>query len=533
MPPMRPALVALVTLAAAAGACGHGADILAEATLSTRLAIHVTDGVGGPPLGARVLLFGPTGAPLEIGEIDLFGTRQGEAACMLAPGAIGTIAGIVVAPAGAELRIGSDRCVPTPAIPFGVYKVWAWHGIDHERWEGEVDVSPGRGRVVLTIPLERAWAAGGALAADLHVHAAASDDSVMPNTQRVLAQVAAGIQVVALSNHNVADSAAPAIHALGLEQTIAALPSIELTAMRAHVGIYPVLLARQVDGDAITDMEPDAVLALARTFADDPIIQLNHPRFRVTAMYDYEAWDGVSWPPPFPLTYNAVEVINGFTAFDVPDDRRIEDGVRDLYTLVDHGHPIAALGNSDTHDYNWVADGAARSFVFVPAARTDPFDQAAFIAAIRARRTEATTGPYLEVAASPRDGGPAVGPGELVAADNGAVWLDITVSVARFVVVDRVRITIGGTAGPQLVKTIPLVRGERTSHWRGRIRVGHADTWIGVTADGDTPLPLEQTGTYQRDKWKRAGDTPFAVISPILVDADGDGHWRRGDAPGL
>jgi hypothetical protein len=24
--------------------------------------------------------------------------------------------------------------------------------------------------------------------------------------------------------------------------------------------------------------------------------------------------------------------------------------------------------------------------------------------------------------------------------------------------------------------------------------------------------------------------TPFAIASPILVDADGDGRWKRGDA---
>ena len=517
---------ALAVLALAA--CSRRAELV-EATLSTRLDLRITDGEGGPPLGARVLLFGPKGTPLEIGEVDLFNTRQGEAACVLAPGAIGTISGIIVAPGGAEIRVGSDHCSPSPAIPFGTYKVWAWHGIDHERWEGEVDLSRGRGKVALTIPLERAWTAPGALAADLHVHAAASEDSTMPNTQRVLAQVAAGIQVTALANHNVADDATPAIRALGLGDTIAAIPSIELTSLRAHVGVYPVPLTRTIDGDALTELEPPELLALAHTYPD-AIVQLNHPRFRVTAMFDDVSWDGYAWPPPFSLAFDAVEVINGFTAFNAPDDRRLDDSVRDLYTLVDHGHPVAALGNSDTHDYNWVADGAARSFVYVPDARTAPFDQAAFIAAIRARHTEATTGPYLEVRASPHEGAPGVGPGALVAAESGGVWLDITVSVARFVVIDRIRVTVGTRRGPIVVATIPVVHGERTTHWAGRVPIEAADTWIGVTADGDTPLPLEQTGTYQRDKWKRPGDTPFAVISPILVDADGDGHWRRRDA---
>jgi hypothetical protein len=524
---MRRALVTLVALAA----CGNWDSpraALVTAVLGTRLVVHVTDGSDGPPLGARVLLFTGSGAPLAIGAVDLFGQRQGEAACALAPGAIGTIAGIIVAPSGADIRVGDDHCTPSPAISYGQYTVWVWHGIDHERWEGKVDLGEDRGRVDLTVPLERAWTASDALQSDLHVHAAASDDSAMPNTQRVLAQVAAGIQVTALSNHNVPDSAATAISELGLGSAIAAIPSIELTTVRAHVGIYPAPLDRSVGSDEIADLEPDALLALAHTFPGDPIIQLNHPRFRATAMYDYESWDGKSWPPPFPLTFNAVEVINGFTAFNdaAGSDRRLDDSVRDLYTLVDHGHPIAALGNSDSHDYNWVADGAARSFVFAP----QPFAQASFIEAIRQRHTEATTGPYLQVTASRSKGEPGVGPGGQVTARDGYVWLDVTVSAARFVVLDRLRVTVGTPLGATLTEQIPLVHGERVRHWAGKVYVNTVDTWIGVTADGDTPLPLEQTGTYQRDKWGRAGDTPFAVISPILVDADGDGRWRRGDA---
>ena len=70
----------------------------------------------------------------------------------------------------------------------------------------------------------------------------------------------------------------------------------------------------------------------------------------------------------------------------------------------------------------------------------------------------------------------------------------------------------------------------RSYRWTGAIEVGAADTWIGVTADGDTPLPLEQTGSYQKDKWNHPGVTPFAIASPILVDADGDHRWKRGDA---
>ena len=83
-------------------------------------------------------------------------------------------------------------------------------------------------------------------------------------------------------------------------------------------------------------------------------------------------------------------------------DRRFDDSARDLYTLYDHGHLVAPMGNSDTHDLNWVLDGTTRNYVFVDDPRTTPFDQDGFVAAIRARRVVATSGPWLETSRSPR-----------------------------------------------------------------------------------------------------------------------------------
>ena len=275
---------------------------------------------------------------------------------------------------------------------------------------------------------------------------------------------------------------------------------------------------------------PGGVFALAHAMPGNPIVQLNHPRFRFTALYDGTKWNGTSWPPPFPLGFDAVEVLAGYSAFNMPGDRRFDEGERDFYTLVDHGHLVTPLGNSDTHDLNWVLDGTARNYVTVDDPRTHPFDEAGFVAAIRARRVVATTGPYLDVEATTAEHATqTVGPGQALHA-SGSVWLDITLSQARWVHTERIRITVGTPSGPRLAQLIDVPANVRTHHWAGAIDVGTQDTWIGVTADGDTPLPLELTGTYQRDKWNRPGVTPFAIASPILVDADGDGRWKRGDA---
>ena len=209
---------------------------------------------------------------------------------------LGTWDGLVLAYGSADLRVAKAEC----AIPPGRYHVWAWRGIEYERWEGDVDLTPGRGAVALDVALERAWTPHGTLSADLHVHAAASPDSLVPNPQRVVCQVAAGIQVVGLSDHNVNGDLSEDIHELELDSTIVSIASDELTSDNLHLGVYPVPVARDKPNggapipDWIDDATTDQMFALAHSFPGNPIVQVNHPRFRSTALFDGAEWDGTS-----------------------------------------------------------------------------------------------------------------------------------------------------------------------------------------------------------------------------------------------
>jgi hypothetical protein len=279
------------------------------------------------------------------------------------------------------------------------------------------------------------------------------------------------------------------------------IPSNEITSEMMHAGIYPAGSSAPPP-DQIVHADPKTLLAKLRALPEHPIIQINHPRFRYQSLFDTTHWDGKAWPPPFPLDFDAVEVVAGYSAANVTGDRRLDDTLRDLYTLYDHGHPVAATGGSDTHDFNWVLDGTARTFVTLD---KPGYTQDAFVAAIRARHTMASSGPWLAATVGP--------------VEHGQVRLTITSAAASWMRVTRIRVQIG--------------RDEKVLPWATTASLVvdvPEDTFIGVAVDGDDPLPLPLTGTYQYDKWKHAGVTPFAVISPILIDADGDHHWKRGDA---
>lgn len=508
-------------------------------TSTTTLAVRVTDATTNQPLGARVLLIDHDGNPLHIGTIDLYGKRQGAGACIFAPGVLGSWDGLILADGSADIPIGADDCSPSPAIPYGSYTVWAWRGPEYNKWEGHVDI-PANGNVVpLNITLARAWTPHGTLAADLHVHAAASNDSHVPNPQRVTAQVAAGVQVIGLSDHNNNGDLAAEIASLNLSSVVTSIASNELSSEAAHVGVYPVIVdakAPQHGGPPPAQLEKASaqeLLRIARSLPGHPIVQVNHPRFRVTSMFDSLGWNGTSWPPPFPLDFDAVEVLNGHTAFNVTNDRRIDEAVRDFYTFTDRGFLVAPLGNSDTHHLNGVHDALCRNYVFVDDPRIAPFDEAGFIEALRHRRVEATSGPWLDVEVKTSDTASAsVGAGQALKLvrqpeQPAQVWVDVTLYQANFVHTDSIRIMVGSAQGPTVAQTINVVANAPSTHWAGWISVGAADTWLGVDAGGDTPLPIELTGTYQIEK-KRTGVTPFALIAPILLDVDGDDRWQRG-----
>ncbi|MBK9030801.1 MAG: CehA/McbA family metallohydrolase [Myxococcales bacterium] len=511
---VAPVVVALAA-AAVVGGCRKQARPLAAATLTLR----ITDGLGGPPVAARVL-FWDGDAPLPMGRAELYGgVRQATGSCQLGPRAIGTVAGVLVPDGVATLPVGGgDDCEPSPALPLGRYRVTAWRDFEHELWDGEVTLAAGAA-ARLDIALERAWQVDGALVADLHVHAARSNDSGVPDTLRAMSQACAGIAVTALSDHASNGDLDAAITAAGLDGVLASIASNELGSDGVHLGVYPVPVAPgprggSPDAAALAAMDPAALMAWGRAQPGRPIVQVNHPRFRMYALFDNAGWDGVRWPPPFPLDFDAVEVLAGHTAFNAPGDRRSDQGVRDFYALIAHGAWVTGVGTSDTHHLNGVLDGVARTYVLYDdprAATVAPFDEAAFVAQVRARRAVATTGPWLDVEVVDVAGGASAGPGQTVIAASGRVRIDVELAQARHVHTDAIRVIVGGV----VVRTEPVPRGVRRHRLTLEVPIT-GPTWIGVDAGGDEPLPTWLTGTYQVEK-HRPGVVPFAIINPIRV----------------
>jgi outer membrane protein assembly factor BamB len=514
--------------AAAVAACGQGAQRDAGAGPdadpgATRLVVIATDGIDGPNLPAMVVLRGPEGEPLHIGKLDMYsGTSQDQGYCDLADGVLGTWQGILLQDGTGEIPIGDTRCDPAPAVPYGTYTVRVMHGIDHEMFETTVTLAPRQGKVTVVAPLERAWTADGALAADLHVHADPSNDSNLPVDARIVTELVAGVQVIGASDHNYNGSFDTAIDDHHWRGQVASVPGNEVTIDMMHANVFPARVVPGQPNNGATDYTDLNSYSAAKLFEhmralpDSPFVQLNHPRLRFAAYFDYAGWDGVSWPPPMPIDFDGLEVLHGMYAFNAPGDRRVEQAIGDFYTFMRHGRLVTALGNSDTHHMTGTVAGSVRSYVFSRDQRLDPFDVGGFVDALRGRRVMLTTGPWLAV-----DGG-GVGPGELARATGGSVPVTIAVRQASFVRATRLRLWVGG----ELSQTMAIPAGG-SFDWSGDVAVGARDTWIGVDVLGDEAIPTDLTGD---GLVALGGVVPAALINPILVDVDGDGRYSAASA---
>src|SRR5262249_12759884 len=137
------------------------------------------------------------------------------------------------------------------------------------------------------------------------------------------------------------------------------------------------------DPAAIQQMSARTLIDAVRALPERPFLFVNHPRLGFAAYFDLAPmWDGMSWPPPKPVDFDGIEVLTGWTAYNDPagGDNRLARCVADFYTLTQHGVLLTALGNSDTHHLNNILAGFPRTYVFVADPRTQPFDEAAFLA---------------------------------------------------------------------------------------------------------------------------------------------------------
>lgn len=506
--------------------------------------LHVT--AGATPDFALVVVE-PADQRTRDDVIGTFHTRQDACAPWLGPpnGSSPACNRVLVEPAGTDVE-----------IPGGHYWIYASRGPDHSLARQEVTLTDGE---ITTVDLALApigLRPPGWVGADLHVHGHASFDSGLPDRDRVRSLVAAGLDVIAATDHDYVTDYAATVDELGVGDRLLVmgglettplipyleLPGEDLPKVIGHFNFWPLTpVPSSPRGGAPWDerLEPGALFdRLDPLIGPDGVKMINHPWDEPTFGRDLGYLRAIGFDPrqPIPKTadgsrngmlqrrsdgghanldWDVMEVQNGAGADEWMKTRPL------WFALMSAGHPVPGAANSDSHGLRDNQIGWGRTWVQV----ASPPTAASFDRALKQGAVCAGSGVFIDVAIGP-PGAPRRGlglaplvpqPGDVVAITVRAPpWVPVT--SVRAVTSAGERMLASGLAQPaDPFGTDGVVR------WQGEIAlaelVGAGDDWLVFEAGLPPPAYLDLDGDGVVDTGDNNAD---GVVDQADVEDDED-----------
>lgn len=316
----------------------------------------------------------------------------------------------------------------------------------------------------------------GTLSGDFHVHGGKSFDANIPDLDRVKAFLAADIDVIVSTEHDVVNDYAAAIEALDAADRLRLVTGTESTGhvlfdfrddydfpqVVGHWMFWPVPYDAEgpYRGAAYDEKAEPGLLFTRQEDAGwdraGGVAQLNHPYGGAAFGRDYswataagfdqtkpllETYDGTGQSLYFHKPegarygndeYDVQEVMNGTKNENLVQYRSF------WHYLLDQGIVRGGTANSDSHSLVENVLGTPRNLVFTDAADGDSFDLDVFDADVRAGHVLGTNGPVLLASVGAHQ------PGVDSFTPDAADVLHVQVRAAPWVPVDEVRILVNG-----------------------------------------------------------------------------------------
>ena len=420
--------------------------------------------------------------------------------------------------------------VDVPLAP-GTYLVSASRGPEFLLAQEMVTIGAGQ-KAEKVLTLARVVDTTGYVAADFHQHTMLGADAPTGTRDRVISNVAEGVEVAVASEHNTVVDLDPVARALGVRAHFVSIPGNELTTDASrmpwgHANVFPLVPepsrprggATPVRGRTARDVFDEIRKAAGTPF----VLQINHPRTGKTGYFDALAFDRLRGEGAankgYDGAFDALEVWNGRNA------QARDEGLPDFLALLRASHPTTPTGNTDTHGVVGQEPGYPRTYVRVADdtnldAWNEPRTQD-LVAAVRERRDVVlTNGPFLRVSAGGQGiGGVVRGKTVDVAVRvEAAPWVDVSEVEIRLVTAPKVIAKVESELPVQVIGPKPVaLKGTRskTDEVRFRVTVDRDAAFV-VIARGKRPLSPVLSGDP-------AEIMPFAMTGAIWIDADGDG----------
>lgn len=224
--------------------------------------------------------------------------------------------------------------------------------------------------------------------ADHHMHTIYSGDGNIEIKSHVLANIAANLDLIMISDHDTGEGHLPLIEEANRYGMPYLLGEEVSTGSWGHLNVYSLDPGEFVDPQP--GMTPDEFFAEARS-KGATIIQVNHPFWGGRSQGYFNRMDD----PDFSYDFDAVEVINGFNGeVDDRDQRAIET----VFDMWNQGMPIIAVGGSDDHNGSSLTAQAGwpRTYVYVD----EPLTTENYLKNLKAQRAFVTTGPLIYLTAN-------------------------------------------------------------------------------------------------------------------------------------
>lgn len=398
------------------------------------------------------------------------------------------------------------RGTHTVRVAPGTWRYQVSRGSEFTHATGELEVAAGE-EVTLTAQIERVVPTPGYIAGEFHQHSTASLDSEASATDRVLGNLAEGVDFAVSSDHDIATDFTPIIEELGARDLIATVAGVEVSPIYGHFGAYPVrqtatvsrgappLAYKNEDGSIGAYLDGASLLEYLRNYEDVRLIQSNHPRDS-TGYFDRFNYDRETGEADddFSFDFDTMEVINGEECTQF----------QDWLSFIAHGHRVIGIGNSDTHGRN-SPPGMPRNYIASPTDDPAELTEDSILDGTLAGDVTVSSVAYLEIGGEAR-------PWQVHQAAQYEA--PVRVLTPPWAEATELRVIRNGV----LWETYEIGGGEG--------EVTDFDSGVALTPeDGADSWFVILALNPERAQAVYPGERIFAFSNPIFLDVDGDGEF--------